>query len=172
MDSAVPLPSRRQASRRARSREANVAVRSVTRGDFFGWHDAFAAYLAEAGGQLDETHALRVWQWLESTPARLEAFIAELAGRVVGLLHFHEAVVPTTGTVEFRLHDLYVAPEVRVRGVSDELIAALYGEAERRGIDRIGTLTPGDDAASLRYWDRLGARSGAVEFDMQVRTRA
>ncbi|MGO2111329.1 MAG: GNAT family N-acetyltransferase [Pseudoclavibacter sp.] len=172
MSSSGQLPSRRQASRQARSREANVVVRPIVRGDFFAWHDAFAAFLAESGQQVTETHALRVWQWLESTPARLEAFIALLGDRVVGLLHFHETVVPASGNVEFQLQDLYEDPEVRMRGVGDELIGAVYAEAARRGISRISTFTQGTDEESLRYWDRLGSRSGVVGHDMKVQALA
>ncbi|GGA75606.1 hypothetical protein GCM10011490_27990 [Pseudoclavibacter endophyticus] len=172
MSTSGHLPSRRQASRQARSREASIVVRPISRGDFFGWHDAFAAFLAESGQQLSETHALRVWQWLEARPARLEGLIALLDDRVVGILHFQETVVPQTGTVEFQLQDLYVAPDVRMRGINDELIGAVYAEAERRGVDRISTFTPGDDEASIRYWDRLGDRSHIVGHGMRVQSRA
>lgn len=172
MDSAVPLPSRRQASRRARQREGPLTVRPLSSKDFFGWHDAFSVYLAESGERLDETHALRVWQWLEASPARLEALLAESGGRVVGFVHFHEMMVPSTGATEFQLLDLFVQPEFRMQGASDELIGALYAEAERRRVSRICALTPGDDEASLRYWDRLGSRSGAVVHSMPTQARA
>lgn len=166
-------PLRRRATRLHRPRgEARIVVRPLNRTDFFGWHDAFAEHLREHGGVLTETHALRVWQWLESTPARLEAIVAEVGERVCGLLHFQETVVPASGEVHLVVLDLYAAPDVRMRGAADDLVAELHAIAEGRGVDRICTHTSTGDAASLRYWDRVGDRAEVIAFDMPVRARA
>ena len=172
MSPAMPVPPHRRATRQHRRREARIVIRPLGRGDFFGWHDAFAAHLALRGHRLDDTHALRVWQWLEATPPRLEAFVAELGEHICGLVHFHETVVPESGTIDVVLQDLYVHPDVRVRGVSDELIAAVHAEAARRGADRICAFKAGNDEASLRYWDRIGDRSDVVAYDLPVRALA
>lgn len=153
-------------------REGTLTVRPVSPKDFFAWHDAFEAYLAESEQRLSDTHALRLWQWLESTPARLEALLAESDGRVVGLLHFQETMIPLTGETQFQLHDLFVLPEFRLQGTSDELIGALYAEAERRGVERICALARGDDEDSQRYWDRLGTRNDLISYSLPVRQRA
>lgn len=172
MTSAPPSPARRRSTRDRRPREARVVIRPITRRDFFGWHDALSALRSEQGARLDETHALRVWQWLEARPARLEAFVAELGERVCGLVHFQELLRPASGTIDLLVHDLWAHPEVRVRGVHDDLLAAVHAEAARRGAERIRAFEPGSDEASLRYWDRIGDRADVVAFGLPVRRHA
>jgi GNAT superfamily N-acetyltransferase len=91
---------------------------------------------------------------------RLEAFVAELAGRVEGIALFYE----TPGST-FRarpvvyLEDLVVSEESRSRGVGEALMAALAREAVRRNAFRIEWAVLDWNVDAMRFYDRLGGES-------------
>jgi GNAT superfamily N-acetyltransferase len=55
------------------------------------------------------------------------------------------------------LHDLFVAPEVRGRGIADALIAACCEECRRHGAVKLGWQTARDNLRAQRVYERVGA---------------
>ncbi len=82
------------------------------------------------------------------------AAVAELDGKLVGLVHYlyHRS----TTSVEYvcYLQDLFTAPEARGRGVGRALIEHVYGEAAKAGSRRVYWQTAEDNPARKLY-DRL-----------------
>lgn len=169
MSTLTPVTARRRSARRVAAAHPRVTVRPLARGDFFTWLDAYADHDTRTGRNLGSTHALRVWQWLEGNPSRLEGMVAEIDGRMCGFVLFQETLDATTGRVEMLITDLYEAGDARVHGVGDDLVAALYAEAGRRGVVRLRAVTPAADESALRYLDRVGTRTAYVVHDLPVR---
>jgi len=82
------------------------------------------------------------------------AAVAELDGKLVGLVHYlyHRS----TTSVEYvcYLQDLFTAPEARGRGVGRALIEHVYGEAAKAGSRRVYWQTAEDNPARKLY-DRV-----------------
>lgn len=142
-------PSTYSNARRARGTErfraAAAQVRPVVSRDFFAWHDVFGAYLEEQGISLTEHHALQVWQWIDESPARLEALVAEAGGSLSGFIHFHESVDPSMGTTRLTIVDLYVDSRFRRGGVAGELLGAVDALAAERGVSGVRLEADVDD---------------------------
>jgi GNAT superfamily N-acetyltransferase len=55
------------------------------------------------------------------------------------------------------MHDLYVVPEARGRGVADALIGACVEECRQHGAARLGWQTARDNEPARRVYERAGA---------------
>jgi GNAT superfamily N-acetyltransferase len=55
------------------------------------------------------------------------------------------------------MHDLFVTPELRGRGVADDLIAACVAECRRHGAVKLGWQTARDNRRAQRVYERAGA---------------
>jgi ribosomal protein S18 acetylase RimI-like enzyme len=85
------------------------------------------------------------------------ALVAELDRRVVGYAAFATTYNTDIAARELWMHDLYVIPRARSRGVGRALVAAVAREAVRRGMPRLGWGVRGTNAGAIRFYRRLGA---------------
>ena len=88
------------------------------------------------------------------------ALVAELDGRIVGYAAFATTYNTDIAARELWMHDLYVVPSARSRGIGATLVAAVAREAVRRGLPRLGWGVRGTNARAVRFYRRLGARIG------------
>jgi GNAT superfamily N-acetyltransferase len=85
------------------------------------------------------------------------AIVAELDGRLVGYASFATTYNTDIAARELWMHDLYVIPRARSRGIGAALVAAVAHEATRRGLPRLGWGVRGTNAGAMRFYRRLGA---------------
>ena len=88
------------------------------------------------------------------------AFVAELGGRLVGYASFATTYNTDIAARELWMHDLYVIPRARSRGIGASLVAAVAHEAVRRRLPRLGWGVRSTNARAVRFYRRLGARVG------------
>lgn len=94
------------------------------------------------------------------------ALVAEVDGRVVGYASFASTYNTDIAAGELWMHDLYVVPRARGRGIGGALVTAVAREAVRRGFPRLEWGVRSTNTRALRFYRRLGARIG------QTRTAA
>ena len=88
------------------------------------------------------------------------AFVAELNGRLVGYTSFATTYNTDIAARELWMHDLYVIPRARSRGIGAALVAAVAHEAVSRRLPRLGWGVRSTNARAVRFYRRLGARIG------------
>ena len=93
-------------------------------------------------------------------PARLPGFVAMASGHIVG----HASYRTADGACEVTS----IAADPRRRGIGSQLMAAVIGEARRRGCHRVWLTTTNDNLDALRFYQRRGfrltkLRTGAVD---------
>lgn len=88
------------------------------------------------------------------------AFVAELDGRLVGYASFATTYNTDIAARELWMHDLYVIPRARSRGIGAALVSAVAHEAVRRRLGRVGWGVRSTNARAVRFYRRLGARIG------------
>lgn len=68
------------------------SVRPIRREDHAGWRPLWDCYTAfygrRAATALDERETAQTWGWSFDPAARVHAFVAEMDGRIVGIVHF------------------------------------------------------------------------------------
>jgi ribosomal protein S18 acetylase RimI-like enzyme len=69
------------------------------------------------------------------------------------------AISTSTGTLVAKLDDVYVADNLRKRGIGSELLSSLITELRGLGITRIDTSVHFDNSAAKRYYERNGFKT-------------
>jgi GNAT superfamily N-acetyltransferase len=89
---------------------------------------------------------------------KIEAFVAELGGRLEGVAIFWEGLGSSFRARPFLfLEDLVVGEAARSRGVGEALMAALAREGVARGAVRIDWSVLDWNVNAMRFYRRLGA---------------
>ena len=86
--------------------------------------------------------------------------VAEARGRVVGYASFVTGYNTDVAARELWMHDLFVVPAWRRRGVGRALISAVAREATRRGLACLEWGVRDTNRRALRFYRGLGARIG------------
>lgn len=106
----------------------------------------------------DEEEAARLLSWIFDSE-KLEAFVAELDGRVEGIALFYETPGSTFRARPFLyLEDLVVSEAARSRGAGEALMAALAEEALKRNAWRLEWAVLDWNEGAIRFYHRLGAK--------------
>jgi GNAT superfamily N-acetyltransferase len=111
--------------------------------------DAESARLAD---QIFDSRAVR------GRAAEIEAFVAEIEGRIEGIAIFWEGLGSSFRARPFLfLEDLVVSETARSRGVGEALVAAVAREGVARGAVRIDWSVLDWNEGAMRFYRRLGA---------------
>ena len=133
------------------------------------WERLYAGY-AEFY-KVEQTPAMRatVWSWLMDPNHEVTGFLAlDDAGRPVALAHFRPFARPLSATTGGFFDDLFIDPGARGTGIAQALFAAIAEEGGKRGWSVIRWITAEDNYRGRSVYDRIGAKTKWVTYDMQV----
>lgn len=111
----------------------------------------------------DEAEGKRLLGWIFDSK-ELDAFVAELDGRVVGIALFYVIYGTFRARRFLYLEDLVVAKDVRSRGVGEALMRALAREALERGARRVEWSVLDWNEGAIRLYERLGSKRINTEW--------
>jgi GNAT superfamily N-acetyltransferase len=94
--------------------------------------------------------------------AAFTPLVAELDGAVVGYVFFAMGYNTDVAARAMWLHDIFVAPSARGRGVGHALMAAVAAETVRGGGVSLDWGVHPANAGALEFYRRLGAAGAAV----------
>jgi GNAT superfamily N-acetyltransferase len=94
----------------------------------------------------------------------LTALVAELGGAVVGYAFFTMGYNTDVAARSMWLHDLFVVPAARGRGVGYALMAAVAAETMRAGAASLEWGVQATNARALEFYRRLGAGGAEVRI--------
>lgn len=144
-----------------------VLVRPARREDRLGWLRLWKNYHTNSrsgGTALPDAVTEATWERFFDGHEPMEALVAELEGRLVGLAHmvFHR----NTDVAEPAcfLQDLFVEPPLRGRGIGRALIEAVYIHAEAAGARRVYWHVLETNATAVQLYDKVALRSGHVVY--------
>jgi GNAT superfamily N-acetyltransferase len=96
--------------------------------------------------------------------AAFTPMVAEIDGAVVGYVFFSPGYNTDVAARSMWLHDLFVAPAMRGRGVGYALIAAVAAETLRAGYVSLEWGVHTANAGALEFYRRLGAHTAPVRI--------
>lgn len=143
-------------------------IRPVERRDYDQWLPLWDGYneFYERVGPTALPMAVTEMTWSRFFDAYepVNALVAELDGRLLGLVHyiFHRtttAIAPTC-----YLQDLFTTAEARGKGVGRALIEGVYDKARLAGTQRVYWLTHETNATAMLLYDRVAERSGFLQY--------
>ena len=94
--------------------------------------------------------------YIDSLGSRSELFVAEVAGRVVGLQSIEPFVVYTSTMDHVAEVGTFVLAEYRGRGIGHGLARASLGFARQHGYEKVVVLVLADNPLGLAYYRGLG----------------
>jgi len=146
-----------------------VEVRPLELGDAAAWRTLFAAYGSFYETEFTDEVLDRVWGQLTADGSGIDALVAEIDGRVIGLAHYRSHPDTFTGHRDWFLDDLFVVPEARGDGAATALIeriAAIAATTATGGVLR--WITAADNDRAQRVYDRVATRTTWVTYEMRL----
>jgi GNAT superfamily N-acetyltransferase len=137
----------------------SITVRSARPADadvLLGLIDALADY--EKLARPDAEARRRLIRETFSDHRRIQAYLVEADGRVVGYALTFEAYSSFLASTTLFLEDVFVLPEHRRGGIGTVVMRHLAREALRRGCGRMEWMVLTWNEPAIRFYDKLGAR--------------
>jgi len=147
---------------------STVTVRAAEPRDFDAWLPLWRGYQVFYRADIADAVTRETWRRFHDPAEPMHAAVAELDGRVVGIVHFIQHRSCWTSGDYMYLQDLFAEASVRGRGVGRALIEHVYAEARARGCSRVHWLTHETNETAQRLYDRIAERSGFVQYRKQI----
>lgn len=147
------------------SQDETMIVRALRAGDGHVWKELWKDYLSFYETSLpDAIYTSTFARLLGDDPRDFNAMVAEVDGRVVGLVHylFHRHAWKVEEVCY--LQDLYASPDVRGKGVGRALIEAVYKAADAHGAPSVYWLTQEFNDTARQLYDRIGVVTPFLKY--------
>lgn len=145
-----------------------LIIRPLRREDQAQWRplwDGYNAFYGRVGATaLPEEIIATTWERIFDPVEPVHAFVAELHGQVVGLVHylFHRSTTRLNDVCY--LQDLFTLESLRGKGVGRQLIHAVYEAAKKQGSSRVYWQTHTTNQAGRTLYDKVGKHLGFIVY--------
>lgn len=149
-----------------------AVIRPVAVSDFARWKvlwDGYNAFYGRSGDtSLPESITQSTWQRFFVASEPVFARVAELDGKVVGLVHylFHRSTTRLTDVCY--LQDLFTDELHRGRGIGRQLILSVYEAARAHGSTRVYWQTQSSNTAGRLLYDQVAAHNGFIVYSHEI----
>ncbi|AVG16033.1 GNAT family N-acetyltransferase [Chromobacterium vaccinii] len=149
-----------------------MIIRPVDRNDYEAWRplwDGYNAFYGRAGETaLPENITRQTWARFLDEREPVDALVAELDGKIVGLAHtiIHRSTTRLADVCY--LQDLFTAPEARGQGVARALIDAAKQVAAAAGCNRLYWQTHQTNQTARALYDKVAAHQGFIVYGSDV----
>ncbi len=136
-----------------------LLLRAPTGADFEAWLPLWHGYLAFYKISIPVCTTYTTWERLLDPTEPMHLRLAQLQGRVVGLVHFIEHRSTESAYNVVYLQDLYTAPDARGQGVGRALIEHVFAYAKGVHAGEVYWLTHQDNSTARRLYDSVAELS-------------
>ncbi|HBN8235400.1 GNAT family N-acetyltransferase [Pseudomonas paraeruginosa] len=142
----------------------SLQIRPVGAADHAAWLPLWEGYQRFYRTEIAAATSDATWQRFLDADEPMNAALAWLDGRAVGLVHwiYHRSCW-TVGDYCY-LQDLFVAEGLRGEGVGRRLIEHVYAEAGAAGCSRVHWLTHESNSDAMKLYDRIADKSGFLQY--------
>ena len=142
-----------------------LTIRPLTAADQPEWRRLWTAYLAFYETTLpDAVFDTTFARLLDPARPEQNALVAELDGRLVGLVHYIYHAHNWRAEDVCYLQDLYVDPETRGTGAGRALIEAVYRAADANGTPAVYWLTQEFNTTARQLYDRIATVTPFIKY--------
>ena len=133
-----------------------LTIRPLTAADHADWHRLWTAYLAFYDTVLPEAVFQTTFaRLLDPARPQQNALVAEMDGRLIGLVHYIYHAHNWRAEDVCYLQDLYVDADIRGTGAGRALIEAVYRAADANGTPTVYWLTQEFNATARELYDLI-----------------
>jgi len=142
-----------------------VQIRPLQQSDFDEWSTLWRGYLEFYETVLgDDIYYTTFARLIDPERAQQNAFVSEVDGRVIGLVHYIFHAHNWRAEDVTYLQDLYVDPSVRGTGVGRKLIEAVYQAADQNGTPNVYWMTQNFNETARELYDRIGQLTSFIKY--------
>ena len=147
---------------------SELTIRAATAADFDAWLPLWRAYQAFYKVDLPEATNRTTWQRLLDPAEPMHLALAELGGKVAGIVHFIEHRSCWSEANDVYLQDLFTAPGLRGKGVGRALIEHVCARARALGCAEVHWLTHETNTQAMALYDKMAQRPGFVQYSIDL----
>jgi len=141
-----------------------MQIRMATPRDYAQWLPLWRGYQAFYEADIADDVTELTWQRFLDPDEPMHCALAEVDGKLVGMVHYiYHRSCWTKGDYCY-LQDLFAAPELRGKGVGRALIEHVYAAALAAGASRVHWLTQESNHTAMQLYDRIAAKSGFLQY--------
>lgn len=143
-----------------------IKIRAIRPEDQADWKRLWTGYLEFYGRTVSETVYQTSFQRLLSDEENeFHGLLAEVDGKVVGLVHylFHRHMWSVENCCY--LQDLFADPDKRGLGIGRALIEAVYAKADEAGAPSVYWLTQEFNYQGRMLYDRVGVKTPFIRYN-------
>ena len=142
----------------------SILVRPATPNDHEAWLPLWRGYQSFYKVDLPAATTATTWQRLLDPNEPMHLALAELDGRVVGIVHFIEHRSCWSALNSLYLQDLFTDASVRGKGVGRALIEHVYAQAPQLGCGKVHWLTHETNTQAMLLYDQVAEKPGFVQY--------
>jgi len=149
-----------------------ILTRPIHPEDYNQWRelwDGYNAYYGRSGETaLPEQITAATWTRFHDPSEPVHGLVAEMDGRIVGLVHylFHRSTTRLNDVCY--LQDLFTEPSVRGMGVGRSLVQLVYNNARSAGSSRVYWQTHTTNQAGRLLYDKLAKHMGFIVYSQDL----
>lgn len=140
-----------------------TVIRALEKRDESAWRRLWAGYVAFYKTELPQQVTDKLFERLLKGVPHF-ALVAEHDSEVIGFVHALPHASTWSAEGYLYLEDLFVDPTVRGSGAGRKLIEAVYGEADKLGLDRVYWHTDTNNNTARTLYDKLATLSDFVQY--------
>ena len=139
-------------------------IRMAVQADFAQWLPLWQGYQTFYKVAIAEEVTAQTWARFMDPAEPMHCAVAEVDGRLVGMVHYiYHRSCWTAGDYVY-LQDLFANAEVRGKGFGRALIEHVYAAATAAGAARVWWLTHESNTTAMQLYDRIADKSGFVQY--------
>jgi len=141
-----------------------INVREARKGDFAQWEPLWDGYTRFYEREPDAKITAVTWQRFFDSYEPMHLLVAELDGKIVGIVHyiFHRSTWMIGPTCY--LQDLFTQDGLRGKGIGRALIEAVYAKAKEASSQRVYWLTQETNTIAMKLYDSIAEKPGFVVY--------
>ena len=147
-------------------------IRTIRREDYAAWRplwDGYNDFYHRSGPTaLDERVTAQTWERFFDANERVHALVAELDGRIVGIVHFLFHHSTSRFTDVCYLQDLFTEETFRGRGVGRCLIQRVMDIAKEAGSSRVYWTTQTTNVPGRALYDKMAEHLGFIVYSREL----
>lgn len=147
---------------------SNISVRPARREDFAQWKPLWDRYTHFYQRELNDEITAVLWRRAFDVYEPIHVLVAELDGKIVGLVHFLYHRSTSLIAPVCYLQDLFTAQGLRGKGVGRALIEAVYERAKEAGAARVYWTTHETNATAMMLYDKIATKSGFLQYRKEL----
>ena len=143
-----------------------MIIRPIRPEDYDAWRPLWYGYLEFYETSVDDAvYDLTFDRLTSSDHPNQGAFVAEIEGALVGLVHY--IIHPHNWKVEdvCYLQDLFVEEKFRGLGVAYSLMTSIYSEADKHKTPTVYWLTLHINIRDRKLYERYGAKTAFIRYN-------